>query len=373
MDDARYMARCLELAAAYKGRTSPNPIVGCVIVDEGGTVVAEGVHRGPGTAHAEIDALNQLPRQRAPAGATLYVNLEPCMHHGRTPPCAPVVRDSGVARVVIGMADPIEGHGGGARSLRRAGLDVTVGVLRAECERANRPWLVWAEHHRPAFVLKAAITLDGKICTITGQSKWITSEESRRDVHRLRAQSDAILVGIGTVLADDPRLGARIAGGRDPARIVLDSRLRTPLDARLLEGATRPRIVIACGEEAPARREKALVARGAEVWRLPAHRNGRLDLHPLARRLAGLDIQSVFVEGGGEVHAYLLDKRLCDELVLYVAPKVVGGPARSWVGGGGRASMASAIRLVFEEPPVILPGGDLRIHATLAKLGQDSA
>jgi len=364
-----YMARCLELAATYKGRTSPNPIVGCVIVDHEGEIIAEGVHRGPGTDHAEIDALNKLAR--VPAGATMYVNLEPCMHQGRTPPCAPVVRDSGVTRVVIGMEDPIEGHGGGARLLREAGIDVTVGTLRAECERANRPWLVWAEQHRPAFILKAAITLDGKICTVSGQSKWITSEAARLDVHRLRAQSDAILVGIGTVLADDPLLSARIEGGRDPARVVLDSKLRTPPDARLLKGATRPRIIIACGEDAPAKREKALAGKGAEVWRVPAHRNGRLDLRPLARRLADLDIQSVLVEGGGEVHAYLLDKRLCDELVLYVAPKVVGGPAKSWVGGAGRASMASAIKLEFEQPPVVLPGGDMRIHAKLAPLGQD--
>ena len=358
------MERCLELAATYKGRTSPNPIVGCVITDEAGEIIAEGVHRGPGTDHAEIDALKQLAR--VPAGATMYVNLEPCMHQGRTPPCAPVVRDSGIERVVIGMEDPIEGHGGGARLLRRAGLDVTVGVLRAECERANRPWLVWAEQHRPAFILKAAITLDGKICTVTGQSKWITSEEARLDVHRLRAQSDAILVGIGTVLADDPLLSARIEGGRDPARVVLDTKLRTPLDARLLRRG--PRIIIACAEAAPKSREKALAAAGAEVWRLPTHRNGRLDLHPLARRLADVDIQSVLVEGGGEVHAYLLDKRLCDELVLYVAPKVVGGPAKSWVGGDGRASMASAIKLVYEQPPVVLPGGDIRIHATLAAI-----
>jgi diaminohydroxyphosphoribosylaminopyrimidine deaminase/5-amino-6-(5-phosphoribosylamino)uracil reductase len=147
---------------------------------------------------------------------------------------------------------------------------------------------------------------------------------------------------------------------------VLDSKLRTPLDARLLRRG--PRIIIACAESAPKSREKALAAAGAEVWRLPAHRNGRLDLHPLGRRLADLEIQSVLVEGGGEVHAYLLDKRLCDELVLYVAPKVVGGPAKSWVGGDGRASMASAIKLVYEQPPVVLPGGDMRIHATLAPI-----
>ncbi|MBA3819459.1 MAG: bifunctional diaminohydroxyphosphoribosylaminopyrimidine deaminase/5-amino-6-(5-phosphoribosylamino)uracil reductase RibD, partial [Deltaproteobacteria bacterium] len=219
--DRVHMARCLALAERYRGRTAPNPIVGSVIVDRTGAVIAEGVHKGPGTDHAEIDALKKLGRQ-AP-GCTLYVSLEPCNHHGRTPPCAPAVRDAGVARVVIGTEDPVPGHGGGLQLLRRKGIAVTVGVLREACERANRPFLTWAEHGRPSFTLKAAITLDGKICTIAGQSKWITGAPARADVMRLRDGHDAVLVGIGTVLADDPWLSARRAGGRDPQRVVLDS------------------------------------------------------------------------------------------------------------------------------------------------------
>lgn len=352
------MTRCLELAERHRGRTSPNPIVGCVIVDRAGRVIAEGEHRGPGKDHAEIDALQQLGG-KAP-GATLYVNLEPCNHHGRTPPCAPVVRDSGVARVVIGLDDPIDDHAGGAALLRRARIQVTRGVLGGECARANRPFLTWAQQHRPAFTLKAAITLDGKIATVAGRSKWITGDAARADVMRLRDTHDAVLVGVGTVLADDPWLTARRQGGRNPVRVVVDSKLRTPPSANVLAGRLGPRTIVACGGEAPAAREAALVGRGAEVWRLRTHRNGRVDLRALAERLGVAGITSVLVEGGGEIHAYMLEHDLADEVVIYVAPKVVGGPAKSWVGGKGLASLGAAHRFVYEGEPVRLDG-DLRL------------
>jgi diaminohydroxyphosphoribosylaminopyrimidine deaminase/5-amino-6-(5-phosphoribosylamino)uracil reductase len=358
--DRVHMARCLELAGEFRGRTSPNPIVGSVVVDRAGKVIAEGAHAGPGSDHGEIAALRKL-RFKAP-GATLYVNLEPCNHHGRTPPCAPVVRDAGVARVVIGIADPIPGHGGGIDVLRRARIQVSLGVLAEACERANRPFLMWSMSHRPAFTLKAAITLDGKIATVSGLSKWITGPAARDDVMRLRDEHDAVMVGIGTVLADDPRLSARRAGARNPVRIVIDTHLRTPPTAHLLPKKTGPRTIIVAGPEAPAEREAALVARGAEVWRLRTHRNGRIDLHPLGGMLADADISSVLVEGGGELHAYLLACGLADELVIYVAPKVVGGPAKSWVGGKGLASLTSAHKFTFDSDPVYLDG-DLRLTA----------
>ena len=366
--DRVYMARCLALAERHRGRTAPNPSVGCVIVDRRGTVVAEGAHRGAGRDHAEIDALKRL--EGSASGGTLYVNLEPCQHHGRTPPCAPRVRASGVARVVIGIPDPIVGHGGGIEHLRRAGLVVRVGVMRAECERANVGWLTLARFGRPAFTLKAAITLDGKICTVGGQSKWITGETARADVMRLRDRHDAVLVGIGTVLADDPWLKARIAGARDPARIVVDSTLRTPPTARLLPKRRGPRTIIACGEAAPASRERALAATGAEVWRLPTHANGRVDLWRLSRRLGEAGMTSVLVEGGGEIHAGFLDLRIADELVVYVAPKLVGGEAKSWVGGKGIAALASAHRFVFDDTTTNLRG-DLRITARRDRAGDD--
>lgn len=356
--DRVHMARCLELAERYRGRTSPNPIVGCVIVDRRGKVIAEGAHAGPGKAHAEVAALAKLGGKAA--GATLYVNLEPCNHHGRTPPCAPVVRDAGVARVVIGMADPIEGHGGGIAVLRRAKLAVTVGVLREACEAANRPFSISATRGRPAFTLKAAVTLDGKIATVSGDSKWITGEAARADVMRLRDTHDAVLVGIGTVLADDPQLTARAKGARDPRRIVIDRQLRTPVDARVLPA------IIATTMEAPVPAELALVARGAEVWRLPAFPTGphagRIDLGMLAGRLHAAGIQSVLVEGGGEVHASCLAHGLADQLVLYIAPKIVGGPAKSWVGGDGLASLAAAYGFTFTGEPVRI-GADIRLTA----------
>jgi diaminohydroxyphosphoribosylaminopyrimidine deaminase/5-amino-6-(5-phosphoribosylamino)uracil reductase len=363
--DRAHMARCLELAEPYRGRTAPNPLVGCVIVDRAGKVIAEGAHRGPGTDHAEVAALNKL-KGKAP-GATLYCNLEPCNHHGRTPPCAPVVRDAGVARVVIGIEDPIEGHAGGIEVLRRARVKVTVGVLAEQCARANLPFLTWSNHHRPAFTLKAAITLDGKIATISGLSKWITGPFARQDVMLLRNQHDAVMVGIGTVLADDPWLTARVPGGRDPIRIVIDTNLRTPPAAKVLPRKTGPRTIVVCGSEAPARREAALVARGAEVWRLATHRNGRIDLSPLGKMLADIGIMAVLVEGGGELHAYMLDHRLADELVIYLAPKIVGGPAKSWVGGKGLASLTSAHKFIFDEEMVDL-AGDLRITAVPAPI-----
>ncbi|HMG20426.1 MAG TPA: bifunctional diaminohydroxyphosphoribosylaminopyrimidine deaminase/5-amino-6-(5-phosphoribosylamino)uracil reductase RibD [Kofleriaceae bacterium] len=356
--DVKYMARCLELAEQYRGRTSPNPIVGCVIVDRAGNVIAEGAHAGPGTDHGEAAALRTLGG-KAP-GATLYVNLEPCSHHGRTPPCAPAVRDAGVARVVIGSEDPIPEHGGGIELLRRARIKVAVGVLREACDRANRPFLTWASFRRPAFTLKAAVTLDGKIATVAGRSKWITGPAARDDVMRLRDTHDAVMVGIGTVLADDPWLTARRQGGRNPIRIVIDSQLRTPLDANVLAGKLSPKTIVVCAKHAPAAREAALVARGAEVWRLRAHRNGRVDLHELAVRLGAAEITSVLVEGGGEIHAYMLERRLADEIVLYLAPKVVGGPAKSWVGGKGLASLTAAYRFEPDGDPVRLDG-DLRL------------
>lgn len=365
--DRAHMARCLELAARHRGRTSPNPIVGCVIVDHRGEVIAEGAHRGPGTDHAEIAALRKIAH-RAP-GATLYVNLEPCNHHGRTPPCAPAVRAAGVARVVIGVEDPVPGHGGGARVLRRGRIKVSSGVLAEACARANRPFLTWAQLGRPAFTLKAAITLDGKIATVGGQSKWITGPLARADVMRLRDQHDAVMVGIGTVLADDPRLTARLPGARDPIRIVIDTHLRTPRAAHLLPGRSGPRTIVVGSARAPAARERALLARGAEVWRVATHRDGRLDLAPLGAKLAAQGITSVLVEGGGELHAYMLERGLADELVIYVAPKIVGGPARSWVGGKGLTSLAAAYPFIFDGDPAPL-GGDLRITAQRAAISE---
>jgi len=376
--DKEFMARALELAERYRGRTSPNPIVGCVIVDARGNVIAEGAHKAAGKRHAEIEALAKIG-YKAP-GATMYVTLEPCTHHGRTPPCIPVVREAGLARVVIGTEDPVLGHGGGIEALRRVGITVSRALVE-ECDAANRPFLTWSLYGRPAFTLKAAITLDGKIATIKGQSKWITGVPARIDVHRLRDTHDAVLVGIGTVLADDPWLTVRLAPGRDPTgsvtrgriprardpiRIVLDSKLRTPLDAHLLPKRKGPRTIIATTDAAPEAKERALKKAGAEVWRFPARRNGTVPLEPLVRELGEQDITSVLVEGGGHVHASFLQFHYADEVIIYVAPKVVGGPAPSWVGGKGIATLQAAHGFRFIEQPIQL-GEDLRFRAAMLR------
>jgi diaminohydroxyphosphoribosylaminopyrimidine deaminase / 5-amino-6-(5-phosphoribosylamino)uracil reductase len=362
--DARWMARALALADRYRGRTAPNPTVGCVIVDRRGKLVGEGAHAGPGTPHAEINALDQAGARAR--GATMYVTLEPCRHQGRTPPCTPVVRAAGVARVVAGSLDPIAGHGGGLASLARAGIAVGR-AMTDECDAAIRPFLIWAREKRPMFTLKAAVTLDGKLATVGGQSHWITSEAARDDAHKLRNTHDAILVGIGTVLADNPRLTARLPGARDPIRIVLDSRLRTPPRARLLPRPFRnpARTVIVCGAAAPVARERALVRAGAEVWRVPTSRNGRIRLELLARLLGRENITSVLVEGGAEVHASFLALTLADEVVLYIAPKIVGGPAPSWVGGKGLVALAAAHRFAYAREHLV--GPDLRLVLVRAR------
>jgi diaminohydroxyphosphoribosylaminopyrimidine deaminase/5-amino-6-(5-phosphoribosylamino)uracil reductase len=354
-DDDGFMARALELAEKHRGHTSPNPIVGCVIV-KGGKILAEGAHKGPGEPHAEIVALARLGG-RAP-GATMYTTLEPCMHHGRTPPCAPAVIAAGITRCVVGSEDPIPGHAGGMKALRRAKVRVARALI-AECDASNRGFLTWARHRRPAFTLKAAITLDGKIATVEGESQWITGREARADGHRLRAEHDAILVGIGTVLADNPRLTARMAGRKNPVRVVVDSELRISSRARVLaKGARR---IIATTDAATVQKERALTRTGAEVWRFPV-RSGGVPLDHLARALAEQGITSVLVEGGGQIHASMMHARLADELVLYFAPKVVGGPAPSWVGGAGIGALAEAHGFQFVWPAVQI-GEDLRITA----------
>lgn len=362
--DEHHMARCLELARHAEGRTAPNPMVGCVIVSPAGQVVAEGHHRRAGAPHAEAEALAQLGG-RAP-GCTMYVNLEPCNHRGkrRTVPCAPAVAEAGITRLVVGMGDPIRSHAGGAAWLARQGVSVTRGVLRDACVELNRAFITRARLGRPWFVLKAGMTLDGKVATRTGASQWITGPQARKDVHRLRDRLDAILVGVGTVLADDPRLTVRgLPGSRDPVRVVVDSRLRTPPGARLLPAQTRSRArtIIATTEDAPRAREVRLRDAGAEVWRVG---RTRVDLADLARRLAETEINAVLVEGGAELHAALIAAGLADELILYVAPLVLGGRgARAglgWAGGPGVDRLVDAARFVFCGEPRRL-GEDLVI------------
>ncbi|MFT3700353.1 MAG: bifunctional diaminohydroxyphosphoribosylaminopyrimidine deaminase/5-amino-6-(5-phosphoribosylamino)uracil reductase RibD [Kofleriaceae bacterium] len=356
MTDDDYMHRALQLAANGAGRVSPNPMVGCVIV-KADKIIAEGWHRGPGTKHAEIDALDKLDGKAT--GATIYVNMEPCTHRreGKTP-CAVAVKSSGAARLVVGSEDTFPGHGGGIAAVRRAGIKVSRALV-AECDAFNRGFLVWARDQRPAFTLKAAMTLDGKIATVAGDSKWVTGEAARADGHVLRNSHDAILVGIGTVLADDPRLDCRLPKGRDPIRIVLDTKLRTPPKAKLLQ--TSPRTLILTSKDADPKRAAALTKAGAEVLPMKTRANGQIAIYEMARALGAQNILSVLVEGGGQVHSSFLEADIYDDVVVYLAPKLVGGPAPSWVGGKGVKTMDAATKLVPLGPPTPL-GEDLRLR-----------
>lgn len=347
-DDRRFMRRALTLAKRGRGTTRPNPMVGAVIVRRG-KIIAEGFHRRPGTAHAEVAALASL-EGRAP-GATLYVTLEPCCHTGRTPPCTKAVLSSGVARVVVGCADdnPLV-DGAGIAKLRRAGVQVDVGCLGEDCHDLNRAFFIWVRHQRPLVTLKVASTWDGFIADGRLRTKaapvWLTGEPARGLAHRLRGEHDAILVGAGTVRVDNPALTNRGPGaGRQPLRVVLDGRLSVPPAAAVLKrgGATKAAATLVFGARpAPAARVRALVAAGAEVDLRPARR-GRVAIADVLRQLAARDVQSVLVEGGADVHGAFIRAGLVDRVAFFLAPRLLG--AGTPIARGQGRAVADALRL----------------------------
>jgi len=336
------MKMALRLAAKGAGWVSPNPMVGAVVV-QAGEVAGQGWHRHYGGPHAEIEALRAAgPLSR---GATLYVTLEPCNHHGRTPPCTEAVLAAGISRVVAAAPDPNHRvSGGGAVFLKARGVQVEMGLLEAEVRRLNEAWFAWTENDRPWVIAKAACSLDGKIATRTGDSQWLTGEAARSFGHRLRHECDAILVGVGTVLADDPQLTARLSRRRakDPIRLVLDTRLRLPLSARLLHLNSSSPTWVACTAEAPSEKIKALEALGAEVLVMPEE-EGRVALRPLLQELGRRRVQSLLVEGGAEVLGAFFDQSLVDKFFFFYAPKILGGQkALSVIGGTGVTRLAEA-------------------------------
>ena len=342
--DEPYMKYALRLARRAIGQTSPNPMVGAVIVKHG-RVVGVGYHRRAGLSHAEAIALRKAGASAR--GATLYVTLEPCNHTGRTPPCCDAILAAGIRRVVVAVKDPNPiTNGRGLARLRRAGLQVVTGVLAKEAQEVNAPFWKAMRQRLPFVVAKAGQSLDGKIATATGESQWITSAASRRMTQHLRRRVDAILVGVNTVLRDDPRLTVRVGRpqARRPLRIILDSRLRIPLAARCLAGATRQPTLIATTANSPAK-QQALQRKGVEVLRLPAQ-GGRVPLARLCRRLVRRGVQSMVIEGGGEVLASAFSARLVDRVIIGVAPLLIGGRnAVSTIGGGGIRRLSQAIRL----------------------------
>ncbi|MCC7344474.1 MAG: bifunctional diaminohydroxyphosphoribosylaminopyrimidine deaminase/5-amino-6-(5-phosphoribosylamino)uracil reductase RibD [Deltaproteobacteria bacterium] len=327
-DDAYWMGLALNEAVKARGRTSPNPMVGAVLV-KGGKLLAKGYHRRAGLPHAEIEAMR---RAKDLKGATLYVTLEPCCHEGkRTPPCTPAILASGIRKVVIGALDPNpQVAGKGAKQLRRAGLQVEVGVLEADCRQVNLFYNHRMTTGRPWVLLKAAASLDGRIALANGRSRWITGKASREWVHRLRGEADAILVGVGTVLADDPRLTARHAkAARQPIRIVLDPRGRIPLNAKVLRGPRGSQcwVVVAPGRVS-ARRRRQIEARGAKVLVCPLGADGRFRLKALLKELGRRSVLSLLVEGGAATWSHFIRQKCAQELLLFQAPKILGADAR---------------------------------------------
>lgn len=344
-EDRHYMQMALELAAKARGRTSPNPMVGAVLVKDG-EVVGQGFHAKAGSAHAEVVALAAAGEKAR--GATIYVTLEPCCHHGRTGPCTEALLKAGVKRVVAAMTDPNPlVSGKGLTILREAGVEVTSGVLQGQALQLNEVFIKYITGKRPFVVLKAATSLDGKIATATGESKWITGEAAREYGHRLRDSYDAILVGVNTILADDPSLTARLPEGRgkDPIRIVVDSNARTPTGAKVLTQLSAAYTVIATTEGAPAERRAGLMAAGAEVMVVPGE-GTRVDLVKLMEMLAEKQITGVLIEGGGQINGAALNAGIVDKVAWFLAPKIIGGDAAPGpVRGEGIASLGDAIKL----------------------------
>lgn len=332
--DNRYMRIALGLAEKGAGRTSPNPMVGAVVV-RGRKIVGAGYHRRAGADHAEIVALARAGDKAR--GATLYLNLEPCSHYGRTPPCTLSLIRAGIKKVVAGMADPNPlVSGSGIRKLRQAGIEVRVGVLEEECRRLNEAFSKYITRRLPFVILKIAASLDGKIATSSGDSRWITGPEARRHVHSLRNQVDAVLVGAGTVITDDPQLTCRIPGGRNPLRVVVDGHLRIPTTARLLREPGKT--ILVTGPRAPSRKVRTIERCGAEVWRFPLS-DGGIPFASILRELAKRGIVSVMIEGGATTAGRALAEKVVDKVCFFYAPKIIGADGLDMIAALGVRKM----------------------------------
>ena len=362
--EEKYMRRAIELAKKGEGWTSPNPMVGAVIV-KNGRIIGEGWHERCGGLHAERNALASCTEPAE--GADLYVTLEPCCHYGRTPPCTQAILEHGIGRVIIGSRDPNpKVSGKGAALLRANGVTVEEDFLKAECDAVNPVFFHYITHQTPYVALKYAMTADGKIASKTGASKWITGEEARGQVQRLRHRYRGILAGIGTVLADDPLLTCRMEGGRNPVRILCDSRLRIPLDSRIVRTSQDVPTIVACAAADP-QKKSSLEQCGIEVLELPDAQN-QVDLPQLMRELGKREIDSILAEGGGTLNEALLRNGLVQRVYAYVAPKIFGGEAKTPVSGEGVSVPSEAYRLKLERTEQI--GGDILLEYTV-KTGRE--
>lgn len=322
--DHHFMQQALELAAAGSGKVSPNPMVGAVLV-KNDQVVGRGYHQALGRAHAEVEAIADAGPLAA--GATLYVTLEPCNHTGRTPPCTQAILAARIARVVVAATDPNpDVQGGGIEFLKKSGLTVDAGIMAAEANRLNEAFVKHVQTKCPFVIAKWAATLDGRIATANGDARWVTGSQAREYVHRLRDRLDAIMVGVGTVQQDDPRLNTRLAdgSGRDPVRVILDTRLTTLPTARLFQLDSPAQTLIICTPDAPARARRTLEEKGATVMTVPAL-DGHVDLRAAMQKLGAQNITSVLLEGGSRVHAAAWKAGVVDKVMAFYAPKLTGG------------------------------------------------
>ena len=354
-----YMRMAIRLAKKAEGQTSPNPIVGAVVV-KGGKIVGKGYHKKAGMPHAEIEALRQAGSRAK--GATLYVTLEPCDHFGRTPPCTDAIVRSGIKEVVIAMRDPNPANNGrGTKKLRHHGIRTTVGIVEEQAREMNRPYIKWITTRMPYVTVKVAQSLDGKIAARTGDSRWISSGESRRYVHGLRGKSDAVMVGLNTVLKDDPLLTNRSGAGKRPVRVVVDSALKTPLNAKLVKTSRHVPLIIATTPRSSEKKKAALTDKGAEVITVRS-KNGRVDLRAVLRLLGQRGFTHIMAEGGGELVAGLTESRLADRFLFFIAPKLVGGRAApTSVEGAGISKIEDA--LVMSSVTIKRFGSDILVEA----------
>ncbi len=368
MDSTQIMKRVLMLAAKASGMTSPNPMVGSMLV-KGGKVIAEDYHRKPGTPHAEALVIQEAGEKSK--GGTLYVNLEPCCHTDkRTPPCSKAIINAGIKKVIIGMKDPNpKVSGKGIEELNRAGIETVSGVLEAEAKKLNEAYIKYITTKNPFVTLKVAMTLDGKIATPEGESKWITGEKARNEVHKLRGRADAIMTAIGTVKADDPQLTARIKSSRgqaarSPKRIVIDPELEMPMDAKVLQTPPETILVTQSTERRTRnteKKKKALIDKGVNIIE---YKSAKLDLKWLMKKLGEMNITSLFIEGGSSLNSHALEDGIVDKVMFFIAPKIIGGK-ESFPAVGGKAFRRLAEAYQLKDIKLRRIGEDILIEGYL--------
>lgn len=341
--DERFMKRALELAKKGEGKVNPNPLVGAVIV-KNNKIIGEGYHELYGGNHAEINAIKSSKEPLE--GTTIYVTLEPCHHYGKTPPCVDSIIEHGFSKVLIGQIDPNPlVSGKSIEKLRKAGIEVEIGILEEECIKLNEVFNKYILSNKPYVVLKAAMSLDGKIAAASGESMWITGEMARAHGHELRNKLSAIMVGINTVIKDNPSLTCRVPHGRNPIRIIVDSKLRIPLDSKVLDISNKSRCLVATTEKASKDKIKLLKDKGIEVLMLP-YKDERVDIRALIEELGRLKIDSILLEGGGNLNFSFLEAGLVDKVAFYIAPKIIGGDkAKTPVEGLGIGALSEAFNI----------------------------